>query len=266
MRGEDTYKEDYEHIELFDEQGLFTNGRIDRETVPEGWYCYDLRGSDDDPNDPTTVEEQVTLNHAGSVLLPKPVELNEVDESGTHYRTIGEGLTFLDGKITLEEFCKEYGIEFPDRKLRYELKPIPEDEFSRLGSDNEETDSYAIGHVRIDFGRNGTEFWHTWWPKNEDKFNTPAFKTALQEFIDDLRAVGPLRDRRGAEKYCSQHADGKHRTRLGDLYGYSAEIRARIVAEGVGVTEAENALHQPYLASRRGLSQSIVPPRSTCVA
>lgn len=208
MRGEDAYKEDYEHIELFDEPGLFTNGRIDRETVPAGWYCYDLRGSDDDPGDPTTVEEQVTVNHAGTVLLPKALKLNKVDIEGTRYRKIGEGLNFLDGEITLEEFCKEHGLVFPDRKLRYELKPIPEDEFSRLGSDDEATEPYAIGYVRIDFGRNGTEFWNTWWPKNEDKFNTPAFKTALQEFIDDLRAVGPLRDRRGMEKYCSQHADG----------------------------------------------------------
>ena len=223
MRGEDAYKEDYEHIELFDEPGLFTNGRIDRETVPAGWYCYDLRGSDDDPGDPTTVEEQVTVNHAGTVLLPKPLKLNKVDINGTRYRKIGEGLNFLDGEITLEEFCKEHGLVFPDRKLRYELKPIPEDEFSRLGSDDEATEPYAIGYVRIDFGRNGTEFWNTWWPKNEDKFNTPAFKTALQEFIDDLRAVGPLRDRRGMEKYCSQHADGKRHTWLGDLYGYTAE-------------------------------------------
>ena len=223
MRGEDAYKEDYEHIELFDEPGLFTNGRIDLETVPAGWYCYDLRGSDDDPGDPTTVEEQVTGNHAGTVLLPKALKLNKVDIDGTRYRKIGEGLNFLDGEITLEEFCKEHGIVFPDRKLRYELKPIPEDEFSRLGSDDEETEPYAIGYVRIDFGRNGTEFWNTWWPKNEDKFNTPAFKTALQEFIDDLRAVGPLRDRRGMEKYCSQHADGKRHTWLGDLYGYTAE-------------------------------------------
>ena len=86
MRGEDAYKEDYEHIELFDEPGLFTNSRIDRETVPAGWYCYDLRGNDDDPGDPTTVEEQVTVNHAGTVLLPKALKLNKTDIDGTRYR------------------------------------------------------------------------------------------------------------------------------------------------------------------------------------
>ena len=223
MRGEDAYKEDYEHIELFGEPGLFTNSRIDRETVPTGWYCYDLRGSDDDPGDPTTVEEQVTSNHAGTVLLPKALKLNRVDIDGTRYRKIGEGLNFLDGEVTLEEFCKEHGLAFPERKPRYELKPMSADEFSRLGSDDESTAPYAIGYVRIDFGRNGTEFWNTWWPKNEDKFNTPAFKTALQEFINDLRAVGPLRDRRAMEKYCSEHMAGKQNTSLGDMYAYSAE-------------------------------------------
>ena len=200
MRGEDAYKEDYEHIELFDEPGLFTNSRIDRETVPAGWYCYDLRGSDDDPGDPTTVEEQVTSNHAGTVLLPKALKLNRVDFDGTHYRKIGEGLNFLDGEVTLEEFCKEHGLAFPERNPKYELKPMSAEEFKRLGSNDETTIPYAIGHVRIDFGRSGTEFWNTWWPKNDDKFNTPAFKTALKEFIDDLRAVGPLRDRKAMEK------------------------------------------------------------------
>ena len=224
MRGEDAYKEDYEHIELFDEPGLFTNGRIDRETAPAGWYCYDLRGSDDDPNDPTTVEEHVTVNHAGTVLLPKPLKLNKVDIDGTRYRKIGEGLNFLDGEITLEEFCKEHGLVFPERKPRYELKPMSADEFSRLASDDETTDSYSIGYVRIDFGRNGKEFWYTWWPKNEDKFNTPAFKTALKDFINDLRAVGPLRDRRAMEKYCTEHKAGKRNIWLGDVYAYTAEM------------------------------------------
>ena len=222
VSGSDAYTEDYEHIELFNQPGLFTNGRIDRDTVPAGWYCYDLRGSDDDPNDPTTVEEQVTANHAGTVLLPKPLKLNKKDIGGTRYRTIGEGLNFVDGEITLEEFCREHGLKYPDRNPKYELIPIPEDEFSRLGSDGKES-APAIGYVRIDFGRNGSEFWHTWWPKNEDKFNTPAFKTELHDFINDLRAVGPLRDRRAMEKFCSQHMDGKHNTLLGDVYGYTAE-------------------------------------------
>ena len=46
-------------IELFDKPGLFSNGRIVRDNLPEGVYCYDLRGSDYDPGEPVCVEEQV---------------------------------------------------------------------------------------------------------------------------------------------------------------------------------------------------------------
>ena len=43
--------EEFQHIEVFDKPALFTNWRIARDTVPKGWYCYDIRGSDDDPGE-----------------------------------------------------------------------------------------------------------------------------------------------------------------------------------------------------------------------
>ena len=43
--------EKFQHLEVFDKPALFTNGRIARDTVPKGWYCYDIRGSDDDPGE-----------------------------------------------------------------------------------------------------------------------------------------------------------------------------------------------------------------------
>ena len=49
--------EEFQHIEVFDKPALFTNGRIARDTVPKGWYCYDIRGSDDDPGELCYVEE-----------------------------------------------------------------------------------------------------------------------------------------------------------------------------------------------------------------
>lgn len=60
--------EKYQEVEIFDIPGLFSNGRIDPATIPEGMYVYDLRGSDDDPGQPITVENHVTVNHAGSVI------------------------------------------------------------------------------------------------------------------------------------------------------------------------------------------------------
>ncbi|MCB6603512.1 hypothetical protein LI129_22185, partial [Erysipelatoclostridium ramosum] len=66
--------EQYQEIELFDKPGLFSNGRIVRDNLPEDVYCYDLRGSDYDPGEQVCVEERVVVNHAGSVLLTEPLE------------------------------------------------------------------------------------------------------------------------------------------------------------------------------------------------
>ena len=37
----------------------------------------------------------------------------------------------------------------------------------------------AIGHIRIDFGRTGTEFWHTWHPHACEALNTQEFKAEI---------------------------------------------------------------------------------------
>ena len=96
--------EQYQEIELFDKPGLFSNGRIARDNLPEGVYCYDLRGSDYDPGEPVCVEEQVVVNHAGSVLLIKPLELAE---DGRLMLTEEEGLNFVGGFSTLAQFLQE---------------------------------------------------------------------------------------------------------------------------------------------------------------
>ncbi len=77
-------KDYFELIEIYGKPAMFTNGRIDRFTVPEGWYCYDLRGSDNDPGEPATVEQYASFNHAGSILLPTPIKF----PSGQKYRNI----------------------------------------------------------------------------------------------------------------------------------------------------------------------------------
>ena len=41
--------EKYQEVELFNQSALFSNGRIKQEEIPDGLFCYDLRGSDYDP-------------------------------------------------------------------------------------------------------------------------------------------------------------------------------------------------------------------------
>lgn len=45
----------------------------------------------------------------------------------------------------------------------------------------------AIGCVRMDFGKRGTEFWHTWHPRGREELNSPEFKAELQQVVDTLR-------------------------------------------------------------------------------
>ncbi|NLE27359.1 MAG: DUF4316 domain-containing protein, partial [Clostridiaceae bacterium] len=90
--------------EIFDVPGLFSNGRIDPATIPEGMYVYDLRGSDDDPGQPITVENHVTVNHAGSVITAKPLDLGE---DGRLNLTEEECLNFVGGEISAYRFLNE---------------------------------------------------------------------------------------------------------------------------------------------------------------
>ena len=94
----------YQEVELFEKPALFSNGRISHDDLPEGVYCYDLRGSDDDPGFPICVEERVVVNHAGSVILTAPLEFSE---EGRLYFTDENGLNFNGGILTLSQFLQE---------------------------------------------------------------------------------------------------------------------------------------------------------------
>lgn len=68
----------YSPVMLFDKPMLFAESRVKREELPEGLYCYDLRGSDDDSGKPVALESSVAVNHAGSIIAAEPIDLPEV--------------------------------------------------------------------------------------------------------------------------------------------------------------------------------------------
>ena len=94
----------YQEVEIFDVPALFSNGRITPADIPEGMYCYDLRGSDDDPGMPIMVENHVVVNHAGSIITAKPLDLGE---DGRLAFTEDEGLNFVGGEISAYRFFNE---------------------------------------------------------------------------------------------------------------------------------------------------------------
>ena len=94
----------YQEVEIFDVPALFSNGRIALDDLPEGLFRYDLRGSDDDPGMPVTVEQNVAVNHAGAIITAKPLDLGE---DGCLTLTEDEGLNFIGGEISMQRFFNE---------------------------------------------------------------------------------------------------------------------------------------------------------------
>ena len=62
----------------------------------------------------------------------------------------------------------------------------------------------CIGHVRMDFGHHGKEFWHTWHPRGSEELNSSEFKEELGSVVDYLRE-SVLKDLPSMERYCREH-------------------------------------------------------------
>ncbi|MCM1488257.1 MAG: hypothetical protein NC203_07825 [Firmicutes bacterium] len=55
----------YERFEILGHNALFTNMRIDRKSLPEGIYGYDLRDSDDCSGEPFSRNGTVHVKNSG---------------------------------------------------------------------------------------------------------------------------------------------------------------------------------------------------------
>lgn len=77
---------------------LFTNMRLDRDTVPDGLFCYDIRDSDDLDGSFAEVNSFVMVNHWGTILSREPFPL---DEHGSYYP---DDWGFIDQDTSLAEF------------------------------------------------------------------------------------------------------------------------------------------------------------------
>lgn len=165
-------KADYQEIEVCGVNGLFSNGRIDRSKLPEGLYCYDLRGTDDDPGELHYLEEQVVVNHAGSVITAEPIDLTEAGRLDVY-----EDMSFQGGSMTLRQF---YEDAFPEKAKK-----------SRNTEEVEaESISYAVcQYYGIETGENSFGYIATWSQDKELKELRSSLETinkTSSELITDI--------------------------------------------------------------------------------
>ena len=93
-------EEHFELMEMFGQTVLFTNMRVDRSTVPEELYTYELR--DEDCNgEICEIKPLVMVNHWETIICKEPIEM----DGYWHSRIVYENdYSYLGDTATLEEY------------------------------------------------------------------------------------------------------------------------------------------------------------------
>lgn len=94
----DVNREQLKEVEINGHYGIFTELRVDKNTIPKGVQCYELRHGDDDSY-PVTVEKNVRVNYFGAVLMTDEMELGQagyIEISYDDFGFTGEELTMLE--------------------------------------------------------------------------------------------------------------------------------------------------------------------------
>ena len=70
---------------------LFSSVRFDKDTLPDGYYAYDVRGSDYDSGKPTTLEPFVFVNYIGTIVTRTPIEFEQAEDK---YKELGDDWSY----------------------------------------------------------------------------------------------------------------------------------------------------------------------------
>ena len=96
----------YDKVTIFDVPALFTDLRVDRSTVPDGVYRYEVRYSDEYGGEPVELTRGIMVDFFGTVLTREPIQL---PISGGLELNDGD-LDFQSGCFSLAEFQQEYPV------------------------------------------------------------------------------------------------------------------------------------------------------------
>lgn len=102
--------------------------------------------------------------------------------------------------------------------MKYQIKCADPEQHSMFYSNCEPALRNAcVGHLRMDFGSDN-EFFSTWW-ENRGDLKDNAFKSELNDVVNELRKDGLLKNRSGMQHYCATHQN----LNLNESYGFSVE-------------------------------------------
>ena len=101
----DAWDEWYDLVEVKEQPMLFTCLRVDRTTVPKGYFLYEVREDDDGNGEPCQIAKGILVNHLGTLISNKPISL-----PADGYLDIDpeDDWNYTGDSMRLSEYMKEY--------------------------------------------------------------------------------------------------------------------------------------------------------------
>ena len=95
----------WEKIEVLGKECLFYDLRVDRNTVPEGYFMYEVRHADEDWGEPCEIALGILVNFYGTLLSKEPFDLEPSNITTNAYLYIDwkTDWYYLDERVKLEE-------------------------------------------------------------------------------------------------------------------------------------------------------------------
>lgn len=144
--------------------------------------------------------------------------------------------SLVKGKLDQERFAVslfeagsvEIYSQSAQKTEKYQLRPASPEEAGLFYALPKEKDAElgTVGHLRVDFGRHGTDFWTTWWPRGPEELNSPEFKTEFDDLVNTLRDFGPLKSFNDMHRYCREHGGEIPGGICTQNYGYIIETES----------------------------------------
>lgn len=103
--------EQFEDVTVLGHPMIFTCLRVDRDTVPEGLYMYEVRHDDNQQGDPVQIGNWIMVNHWGTIISNQPIRLEPSPNRNNAYRDIDPEEDWnYEGTVTM---VKEYMEKHP---------------------------------------------------------------------------------------------------------------------------------------------------------
>lgn len=95
----------YEKVKISGVEAFYTSERVQRDSVPENLYQYEIRQDDECTGEVTQIARGIWVNYFGTLLCKEKLE--EVETHGTMYISDGDLRWMPDRSRTLEEWLRK---------------------------------------------------------------------------------------------------------------------------------------------------------------